>query len=58
MRNRYLLAIDFPLIAFAAFSAFGLRFDLLFLQNATYAGLFTSFVVVALLWTTTNVEQR
>ena len=34
MRNRYLLAIDIPLVAFAAFSAFALRFDLLFLQNA------------------------
>ena len=47
MRNRYLLAIDIPLVAFAAFSAFGLRFDLLFLQNPIYAALFYWFVAAA-----------
>ena len=30
MRNRYILVADLPLIAFAAFGAFALRFDLLF----------------------------
>ena len=47
MRNRYLLAIDIPLVAFAAFSAFGLRFDLLFLQNPAYAALFYWFLPAA-----------
>ena len=46
MRNRYLLAIDIPFVAFAAFSAFALRFDLLFLQNAANAPLFYWFVAV------------
>ena len=47
VRNRYLLAIDIPPVAFAAFSAFGLRFDLLFLQNPIYAALFYWFVAAA-----------
>ena len=33
MRNRYLLVLDLPLIAFCVFLAFALRFDLLFIQN-------------------------
>jgi FlaA1/EpsC-like NDP-sugar epimerase len=48
MRNRYLLAIDLPLIAFAAFSAFGLRFDLLFLQEPGNAARFAWFAAAAL----------
>jgi FlaA1/EpsC-like NDP-sugar epimerase len=47
MRNRYLLAIDVPLIAFAAFAAFALRFDLLFLQNAGNAARFAWFAGAA-----------
>src|SRR5688572_18996583 len=49
MRNRYLLALDVPLIVFAAFSAFALRFDLLFLRNSEYATLFSWFAVAAVL---------
>ena len=49
MRNRYLLAIDIPLIAFAAFSAFGLRFDLLFIQQPILATLFAWFLGAAML---------
>jgi FlaA1/EpsC-like NDP-sugar epimerase len=33
VRNRYILLADLPLIAIAAFGAFALRFDLLFLQH-------------------------
>jgi len=33
VRNQYILLADLPLIAIAAFGAFGLRFDLLFLQH-------------------------
>ena len=49
MRNRYLLALDLPLIVFAAFSAFALRFDLLFLRNLEYATLFGWFAAAAVL---------
>lgn len=49
MRNRYLLAIDFVLIAFAAFSAFALRFDLLVLNNSTTAAHFGWFLGAALI---------
>jgi FlaA1/EpsC-like NDP-sugar epimerase len=45
MRNRYILVIDLPLIAIAAFGAFALRFDWLF---ASYRPEFFSFVVAAL----------
>jgi FlaA1/EpsC-like NDP-sugar epimerase len=48
MRNRYLLAIDFPLIAFAAFAAFALRFDLLFLQDPGNTARFAWFLGAAL----------
>lgn len=46
MRNRYLLAIDLPLIAVAAFGAFALRFDWIFVQ---YRPEFASFVIAAVL---------
>src|SRR2546422_597548 len=46
MRNRYILLLDLPLIAIAAFGAFALRFDWLFLD---YRPEFLSFVIAALL---------
>jgi len=50
MRNRYLLAIDIPLVAICAFLAFALRFDLLFLDggNPTVAKLFWWYASAAL----------
>ncbi len=51
MRNRYLLAIDLPLIALCAFLAFALRFDLLFIQNQgeTVRWLFIWYLAAAVL---------
>jgi FlaA1/EpsC-like NDP-sugar epimerase len=45
MRNRYILALDMPLIAIAAFGAFALRFDWMFLN---YRPEFRTFLVAAL----------
>lgn len=45
MRNRYILLMDLPLIVIAAFGAFALRFDWLFLR---YRPEFTAYVVAAL----------
>jgi FlaA1/EpsC-like NDP-sugar epimerase len=49
MRNRYLLALDVPLIALCAFLAFGLRFDLVFVFNPTFRNLFFWCVIVAVI---------
>src|SRR5207248_3327081 len=46
VRNRYILLLDLPLILIAAFGAFALRFDWLFLR---YRPEFLTFVVAALL---------
>ncbi len=46
MRNRYILLGDLPLIAIAAFGAFALRFDWVFVK---YRPEFFSFVIAALL---------
>ena len=46
MRNRYVLLADLPAIAVAACAAFGLRFDVFFLQNRPE---FLPFLVAALL---------
>ncbi len=46
MRNRYILLLDLPLIAVAAFGAFALRFDWVFL---TYRREFPWFLIAALL---------
>ena len=46
MRNRYILLADLPLIAVAAFGAFVLRFDWLFVR---YRPEFVSFLIAALL---------
>jgi FlaA1/EpsC-like NDP-sugar epimerase len=45
MRNRYILLADLPLIAIAAFGAFALRFDWLFLHSRAE---FVPFLLVAL----------
>jgi len=45
IRNRYILLMDLPLIAIAAFGAFALRFDWLFLQ---YRPEFSAYVMAAL----------
>jgi FlaA1/EpsC-like NDP-sugar epimerase len=46
IRNRYILLMDLPLIAIAAFGAFALRFDWLFLQ---YRPEFLAYLVAALI---------
>ena len=46
MRNRYILLADLPLIAIAAFGAFALRFDWLFLS---YRPEFPGYLAAALL---------
>lgn len=46
MRNRYLLLLDLPLLAIAAFGAFALRFDWIFAQ---YRPEFATFLVAAVL---------
>ena len=45
IRNRHILVVDLILVAVAAFGAFALRFDWLFLQ---YRPEFTSYLVAAL----------
>jgi FlaA1/EpsC-like NDP-sugar epimerase len=49
MRNRYLLALDLPLIALCVFLAFGLRFDLLFIQSDNIRWLYLSYLASALI---------
>ncbi|HXG70649.1 MAG TPA: nucleoside-diphosphate sugar epimerase/dehydratase [Gemmatimonadaceae bacterium] len=49
MRNRYLLALDLPILAICVFLAFGLRFDLMFIEQDTIALLFKWSLVAALL---------
>ena len=45
MRNRFLLALDIPLLVLCAFLAFGLRFDLAFLRHPDLRGFFLWFAV-------------